>query len=82
MAAAKAKAEALLKTHNKVFRTLSIKGCFGDIRVRGGSGVFVDLHLGDMKAKQRMLVEKATHTFELDHHSMELELQGCDEFYG
>lgn len=82
VAAAKAKAEALLKAHNKVFRTLSIKGCLGDIKVRGGSGVFIDLHLGDMKAKQRMLVEKATHTFELDHHSMELELQGCDEFYG
>ena len=79
---AKQKAEALLKIHNKVYRTLSIDGCLGDVRVRGGSGVYVDLHLGDMIAKQRMLVEKATHTFDKDHHYMKLELSGCEEFYG
>ena len=79
---AKTKAEALLKLHNKVFRSLSISGHFGDIRVRGGVGVYLDLNLGDMKAKQHMLVEKATHTFDHGHHTMDLVLQGHEDFYG
>lgn len=81
-AVAQAKAQAILEMHNKVYRTLSVDGCLGDIRVRGGSGVYVDLNLGDMIAKQRMLVEKATHTFDKDHHYMSLDLSGCEEFYG
>lgn len=79
---ASAKAKALLKLHNKVFRNLSIKDHLGDIRIRGGSGVYVDLYLGDMTVKQRMLVEKATHTFDNGHHHMDLTLQGNEEFYG
>lgn len=79
---ASAKAKALLKLHNKVFRSLSIKGHLGDIRIRGGVGVYLDLNLGDMHAKQRMLVEKATHTFDNGHHHMDLTLQGNEEFYG
>lgn len=79
---ASAKAKALLKLHNKVFRSFTIKNHLGDIRIRGGVGVYLDLNLGDMHAKQRMLVEKAVHTFDNGHHHMDLTLQGNDEFYG
>lgn len=79
---ATAKAQALLKLHNKVYRSLTIKNHLGDIRVRGGSGVYLDLNLGDMKAKQHMLVEKAKHTFNNGEHFMDLTLTGHEEFYG
>lgn len=79
---ASVKAKALLKLHNKVFRNLSIKDHLGDVRIRGGVGVYVDLYLGDMHAKQLMLVEKAVHTFDNGHHHMDLTLQGNEEFYG
>ena len=79
---ATAKAQALLKLHNKVFRSLTIKNHLGDIRIRGGSGVYMDLALGDMNAKTHMLVEKATHTFNNGEHFMDLTLNGNGDFYG
>lgn len=79
---ASAKAQALLKMHNMVYRALSVKKHLGDIRIRAGSGVYLDMNLGDMIVKQRMLVEKAKHVFDNDHHYMDLTLQGCEEFYG
>ena len=77
-----ATAEELLKMYNAVSRSLSIKGHFGDIRCRAGSGVYLDLNLGDMHARQHMLVDKATHVFNHDDHYMDLTLIGCEEFYG
>lgn len=38
--------------------------------------VVVNLDLGDMKLKSFMLVEKVTHKFNLDEHSMDLILRG------
>ena len=76
------KAKTLLKLHNQVSRSLTINGCLGDTRVRAGTSVYVDLNLGDQIAQQRMLVEKATHTFDNGHHYMSLSLIGCKEFYG
>ena len=54
---ANAKAKALLKLHNKVSRTLTIKKQFGNIDVRGGVGVYVDLNLGDLIVNK--LIERA-----------------------
>lgn len=70
------KAEALLKLYDAKTRKLSIQKAFGDVRVRAGSAVAVSLHLGDMVANQYMMVEKVTHTFEADHHTMDLNLIG------
>lgn len=78
---ARAMADAMLKLYNKVSRSLTIKRQAGDIRVRGGVGIYLDLNLGDMIAKQRMLVEKAKHVFDNDDHYMDLTLQGNEEFY-
>lgn len=70
------KAEALLKLYDAKTRKLSIQKAFGDVRVRAGSAVAVSLHLGDMVANQYMMVDKVTHTFEADHHTMDLNLIG------
>ncbi|MBD5116745.1 MAG: hydrolase [Ruminococcaceae bacterium] len=71
-----AKAEALLKQYNAKTRKLRITNAFGDCSVRAGSMVAVRLDLGDMTVNNFMLVEKATHTFKLDEHFMDLTLKG------
>ncbi len=71
-----AKADTLLELHNKKTRQLSIKGAFGDIRVRAGALVGISLNLGDIIQNTMMLVEKCTHTFEKDSHKMDLVLRG------
>lgn len=72
----KAKADALLKLYNKKKRSLKINNAFGDPRVRAGSSIPISLNLGDVVAKNYMVVEKATHTFSKDNHVMNLTLKG------
>lgn len=74
----KAKADALLKLYNHKIRNLRITNAFGDIRVRAGSMVAVNLNLGDTKVKSFMLVEQAKHTFKNKQHLMTLTLRGGD----
>ena len=50
------KARALLDLYNQKTRSLEIKNALGDIRVRGGSLIIVNLDLGDIKLKNFMLV--------------------------
>lgn len=69
---AQQKANALLNLHNAVEKKLSIKKIFGDIRVRGGSMILVNLE----GVKQWMLVEKAKHEFSESEHTMDLTLAG------
>lgn len=76
-----AKADALLKLYNAKTRKLRILNAFGDVRVRAGSMIIVNLGLGDINVKNFMLVEKATHTFRLDEHFMTLTVRG-GEFVG
>ncbi|MBD5461516.1 MAG: hydrolase [Lachnospiraceae bacterium] len=71
-----AKAEALLSLYNKRTRNLRITNAFGDIRVRAGSLLVVNLNLGDMKVENFMLVEKVKHTFKNEEHFMDLTLRG------
>ena len=70
------KANGLLKLYNKKTRELSVSGAFGDINVRGGTLIPTTLNLGDVKVNNHMLVERVTHKFEKDHHTMDLTLQG------
>ena len=70
------KARALLDLYNQKTRSLEIKNAIGDIRVRGGSLIIVNLDLGDIKLKNFMLVEKAKHTFKDGEHFMDLTLRG------
>ena len=70
------KARALLDLYNQKTRSLEIKNALGDIRVRGGSLIIVNLNLGDVKLQNFMLVEKAKHTFKNGEHFMDLTLRG------
>ena len=69
-------AQTLLSIYNNKSRSLSINGIFGDLRVRAGSQVPVFLNLGDIVANTYLIVEKCTHTFKQDQHTMDIELMG------
>lgn len=75
-----AKADMLLELFNKKNQSLMIKDAFGDIRVRAGTMVIVQLNVGDIKINNLMLVEKAKHTFKQNEHYMDLNLRGNDIF--
>lgn len=73
------KANSLLKLYCRKSRELTITGAFGDVSVRGGTLIPVKLYLGDISANNYMQVEKVTHTFENDHYTMDLTLEGAWE---
>lgn len=72
----KAKADALLRLYNTKSRKLTISNALGDVRVRAGSMVVVNINLGDVRVSNMMLVEKCVHSFKKDEHFMELTLRG------
>lgn len=71
-----AKAEALLKLYNSKTRKLSVSDVLGDIRVRAGCSVACRLSLGDIDLQSFLLVEKVTHTFKNNEHTMDMNLRG------
>lgn len=74
--AAQNKANALLNLYNRKTRELKVSGAFGDPSVRGGTLIPVQLNLGDISTNNYMLVEKVTHKFTRDAHTMDLTLEG------
>lgn len=73
------KANSLLKLYDKKTRELKVTGAFGDISIRGGTLIPVRLNLGDIITNNFMIVEKVTHTFSNDYHTMDLTLEGAWE---
>jgi hypothetical protein len=78
-----AKADTLLKTYNKAYKTLTIKSALGDDRVRGGCGIYVQLNAGNMEIGKPangesvlMLVESVKHKYDNGSHTMDLRLRG------
>ena len=70
------KADSLLQLYNKKTRNLKINDAIGDIRVRGGSMVVVELQLDDVTVQNFMIVEKVKHKFKNNEHFMDLTLRG------
>lgn len=70
-------AKALLKQKNKVSRRLKLV-TDGDIRVRAGCLLDVDLMLGDMALAGLLTVASVTHVWDGNDHTMELVLEGGD----
>ena len=70
-----AKSAALLSLYNNVSRSLKVNNAFGDIRTRAGASIFVNLNIGDIILCDYMLIEKATHVFEDNLHTMSLDLR-------
>ncbi|MFR8733444.1 MAG: NlpC/P60 family protein [Clostridium perfringens] len=73
------KASQILEVLNRKYRSLTIKEAIGDIRVRAGSVIPVEMMaIGDININSYMLVEKVTHTFFDDAHFMDLEVMNKD----
>lgn len=69
-------AERYLSLYNRPSRSLSIKGAFGDIRVRAGCLIPVLLDIKEMELKNYLLVESVTHKIDEGIHTMDLTLRG------
>lgn len=70
--------EGYLELYNRKTRSLQIKEALGDIRVKGGTGIYVNLDLGDIIVNNRMWVEKVKHTFKENEHLMDLTMKGWE----
>lgn len=73
----KQRADMILKLKNRPTRALKF-ACIGDLRVRAGNGIVVelkDLHPEGLTKPQYFLVTKCSHQFQGNHHTMDLELQ-------
>jgi hypothetical protein len=75
----KTKANQLLNLYCNKTRELKVKGAFGDIGIRAGTLIPIQLDLGDVSTNNYMLVEKVTHTFNYNRHEMDLTLVGAYE---
>lgn len=78
-----AKAQSMLDSTKYPTRTWSVSGAFGDMRVRGGTTLLVQLNMVNMGYKENgktvdfwMQVESVTHNFASSNHTMDLELKG------
>ncbi|MDO4765150.1 MAG: hydrolase [Eubacteriales bacterium] len=72
-----ARAEELLKMHNRVKRSLKLRKVLGNTLVREGRIIPVSISAAlDMSVQEYMLVTEATHSFEGGHHFMDLTVQG------
>lgn len=74
---AESKANSILSLKNRVNRSFTAKSVKGDVRARAGtSPLFHVKEIGDINIAQFLLIEKATHTFTTDYHSMDLDTRG------
>lgn len=69
----KAQAEATLSYYNRRLRTLSVSA-LGVPRLRAGQMIYMNVpNLGDIDLQQYVLLEKVSHTWENNDHTMEFE---------
>lgn len=70
-----AQAKAIMAHKNKKSREIKLKNVIGDVRVRGGSLVYINRNFGDMVVNNYMMVTSVTHTFKTGFHGMDLDLR-------
>ena len=70
-----AQAKAIMAHKNKKSREIKLKNVIGDVRVRGGSLVYINRNFGDMTVNNYMMVTSVTHTFKTGFHGMDLDLR-------
>lgn len=68
-----AEAASLLDLYSSPSCSLHIKNAYGNVAVRGGSAVAVEVDLGEEKIKKYVLVEYAKHEFRNGLHLMSLD---------
>lgn len=68
-------ARAMLKYHNRRFRTLKVQA-LGILGLRAGQMLMMDVdHLGDINLHGLVLLERVSHTFKNDLHTMDFDVQ-------
>ena len=72
----KEKVESLLKLYNHKRRTFSMDNILGDIRIRGGSSMMIQLDVGDIKVQNYMIADKVKHVFKFQRHTMDIDFIG------
>lgn len=70
-------AETYLSLYNKPSKSLSVKGAFGDVRVRAGCLIPVLLDIKEMQLKNYLLIESVTHKIDEGFHTMDFTLKGA-----
>ena len=70
------RADMLLKLYNTPMKSLRMNGVLGDLRVRAGCFVIVQMELADEKIDGFMLVESCRHKFDDGLNTMDLTLKG------
>jgi hypothetical protein len=70
------KADALLKLYNQRDRVFSASNVIGDLSVRGGASLIVQMRIGAIVLKNYMVVDSVRHTFADNEHLMTLKLRG------
>lgn len=73
-----AEAKAIMAHKNKKTREIKLKNVIGDVRVRGGSLVYINRNFGDITVNNYMMVTSVTHTFKTGFHGMDLDLRYVD----
>ena len=70
------KANMLLQLYNYKTKRLTVSNVLGDLRVRAGSMIMVQLQVGKEKVNHWMVVDSCTHNFRENEHFMDLKLIG------
>lgn len=73
------RAKRIMTLKNRKTREIKLRGLIGDVRVRGGSLIFLNFDFGDIKLQNYMMVRAVTHTFEESFHSMDIDLEYVDK---
>lgn len=71
-------AKAILSSKNRKTREIKLSNVIGDVRVRGGSLVYINKNFGDVVVNNYMQVNSVTHDFRTGYHSMTLDLRWVD----
>lgn len=67
-------AQYYLTLHDCKTREIRLRDVFGDVRVRGGSLVYVQLDLGDITLNNYLMVTNVVHHFYENFHSMDIDV--------
>lgn len=71
-------AENYLKLYNQPSRSFTVKEAFGDVRVRAGCLIPVQMDIKDQKLNNYLLIESVSHKVDEGVHTMDLKLRGAN----
>ena len=67
-------AKRFLTVHDCESEEIKLKNVIGDVRVRGGSRVYVNMKFDDLTVSSYLMVNAVTHHFEENFHGMDLDM--------